>query len=221
MANGYQMNNLIKGAQSSISIGASETETVISDEIRLSGEDSKNFQINVVLSEVTEVTGISFDLQHSYGDGEWFDVGSQATVAVSSTLSTVADADVSSTNETITSTSHPFSTGDKVYYNSSAGNEITGLTDDTVYYAIDASANTFSLATTRALALAGTAIDITQPSGGDTHYFATPDPIRIILNIEESNDEAQLPLWPLVRVVANSGTSDTCTVSKVFVSRRL
>ena len=220
MANGYKMNNLIKGKQSTIAIGASETDTVISEEVAVSAADSKNMAVRIKLDSsatLREVTGISFSLQHSPYGTTWEDVGTQADVAVSSTLATVADADVSSTNDTVTSTSHPFSDGDAVYYVSSAGTAITGLTDDTVYYVRDSAANSFKLAATSG----GSAIDITQPSGGDTHYFTATADLEITLNMENSSDEAQMPLYPKARVVANTGATDAVTVSGVYVTRRL
>lgn len=220
MANGYRMNNLIKGKQSSISIGASETDTVITDDIIISAEDSKNIAIRIKIDSTAtarEVTGISFSLQHSPYETTWEDVGTQADVALASTLATVVDADISSTNDTITSTSHPFSDNDAVYYVSSATNVITGLTDNTVYYVTGSTANTFKVSLTEG----GSAIDITAPSGGDTHYFTKVEDLEIILNIENSSDEAQLPLFPKARVVANSGASDAISVSGVYVSRRL
>ncbi len=224
MANGYKMNNLIKGAQSTIAIGASETDTVISDEVPMSAADSLNLAVRVEFDSsatAREVTGITLSLQHSYTGTTWEDVGTQADGVIASTLATVADADVGSTANNVTSTSHPFVTGDAVYYVSSAGNEITGLTDDTVYYAIDEAANTFQLATTKANALAGTAISLTQPSGGDTHYFTSVEPVDIVMNIENSSDEAQLPIFPKARVVMSSGASDAITVSGVYFTRRL
>lgn len=61
-------------------------------------------------------------------------------------------------------------TGQAVTYNNSGGTVITGLTNATVYYVIRISATTFSLATTRANAVAGTAITLTGDGTG-THTF--------------------------------------------------
>lgn len=223
MANGYAINNeLLKSTE--VDVGASESDTVVSNVVAMSAADSKNLRVRVILAQdstAREATGVTFSLQHAHSGDNWEDVGSQAQVSPASTLSTVADADVSSAGDTITSTAHPFETGDAVYYVSSAGNNITGLSDDTVYYVIDASTDTFQLATTKANAIAGTQIDITQPAGGDTHYFTSVEPMDIILNIENSSDEAQLPLFPKVRLVADSGASDAVTVSQVWFTRRL
>lgn len=61
-------------------------------------------------------------------------------------------------------------TGQAVVYNNSGGTVITGLTNATTYYVIRITATTFSLATTRALAVAGTAIALTGDGTG-THTF--------------------------------------------------
>jgi predicted phage tail protein len=66
-----------------------------------------------------------------------------------------------------------FKTGDRIIYrNNGSGSNITGLTPDTVeYFAINVDSNSFSLATTRANAFAGTAIDITGVGGLSDHSF--------------------------------------------------
>lgn len=219
---GYSTENMLKGA-SAIAVGASAAETVVSKEFSISEADSKNLQIRIVATAAQEVTGITIKLQHSYADGTWDDVGqllgvTTAQVAIVSDAS--ADADTETSTQKITMTGHGFQTGDAAYYVSSATNVITGLTDDTIYYIIDFDSNTVKVATTRANAIAGTPITLTQPAGGDTHYF-TKSTNELALNIENSTDEAVLPLWPKARVVVTTGTSDIFTVSEVWVSRRL
>jgi len=78
---------------------------------------------------------------------------------------------VSTTNNTITLSSHGLSTGDPVYYYA-ASNIIGGLDNSTLYYAIAADSNTIKLATTSANATAGTAISLTSaPSSNTTQYI--------------------------------------------------
>ncbi len=78
---------------------------------------------------------------------------------------------VSTTNNTITLSSHGLSTGDPVYYYA-ASNIIGGLDNSTLYYAIAADSNTIKLATTAANATAGTAISLTSaPSSNTTQYI--------------------------------------------------
>lgn len=72
------------------------------------------------------------------------------------------------TTDICTATAHGLETGDRVQVSNSGGGLPTGLSASTTYYVIKLSANTFSLATTDALATAGTAIDITG-AGTGTH----------------------------------------------------
>ena len=219
---GYSTSNELKRG-TAIAVGASAAETVITNEFSISEADSKNLQVRIVTTAAQEVTGITIKLQHAYADGTWEDVGqllgdTTAQIAVVSDAS--ADSDTTTATEKITMTGHGFQTGDAAYYVSSATNVITGLADDTIYYMIDSGTNDCQVATTRANAIAGTAINLTQPSGGDTHYF-TKSTMELALNIENSTDEAVLPLWPTCRLVVSTGTSDIFTVSEVWVSRRL
>jgi hypothetical protein len=62
-------------------------------------------------------------------------------------------------DDLITKAAHGLETGDPVTFISGTG--FTGLTAGTRYFAIKASSSTFKVATTRALAVAGTGIDIT------------------------------------------------------------
>ena len=88
-------------------------------------------------------------------------------------------------NNTITISSHGYSTGDVVIYNKNGGTIVTGLTDYAVYFVIVVNANTIKLATSAGNAILGTAVDLTIVGSG-THrlyvpltdvgsgYFATP-----------------------------------------------
>jgi len=213
MANGYSLRNYVVGTGTAV--GASAADTPISDTIPMSAEDSKNIRFYLLFSALAETTGISFSLQHKRGD-EWVDVGTTATDVV---FDNPADGDVTTATEKITMTSHGFETGDKIYYSCDGAGVITGLTSGETYYAIDSGTNDIQVATTRAGAFAGTAIDLTQPSGGDNHFFAKVE-YDVTLNIENSTDEGFLPLYPSCRWVANTGTSDVCTVSAVYATRR-
>ena len=77
---------------------------------------------------------------------------------------------VSTTNNTITISSHGFTTGDAVYYYA-ASNPIGGLKTDRLYYLISADSNTIKLAENATLATAGTAISLTTAPGSDTTQF--------------------------------------------------
>lgn len=220
MAVNYQIVNLLKNT-ADVEVEASSTEAVVIPRIELSQQDSLHFRLRLVCSAAVEDAGISWKLQHSWDGSNWEDVdrgGSEATVSVYGIEA--ADGDVTTANDTVDEAAHEFETGDAVYYKSSAGNVITGLTDDTVYYVIDNAAGNFQLATTYENAIAGTAIALTQPSGGDTHFF-TRITSELRLSIDNSSDEPLLPLLPLVRVVATTGSGDTFNVSDAWFARRV
>ena len=86
-----------------------------------------------------------------------------------------------SSGTTLTSTSHGFSTGDKIIY-TAGGTAMTNLTSGTTYYAIYVSANTFKLASTASNASAGTALTIGGANGSSTDIFSNPLTIEILKN---------------------------------------
>ena len=77
---------------------------------------------------------------------------------------------VSTSNNTITLSSHGLSTNDPIYYYAAA-NPITGLTSGSLYYVIATDSNTIKLATTAANSAAGTAITLTAPGTASTQYI--------------------------------------------------
>jgi len=86
---------------------------------------------------------------------------------------TFVDADVTAATDVIAETAHGMETGDgPVRVSNSGGALPAGLAAATDYWVIAASANTFKLASSRANALAGTAVNITAAAGGGTHTLA-------------------------------------------------
>jgi len=90
---------------------------------------------------------------------EYPDLGTNNGTALTSVTGEADD-------DLLTKTAHGLNTGDRVIITFSSG--FTGLTTATAYYAIRAGADTFKLASTYALALAGTGIDITADGTGAT-----------------------------------------------------
>lgn len=76
-----------------------------------------------------------------------------------------ADNDVDSASNVITKVAHGLVTGDKVTYTDGGGTAVSGLIDGGTYYVIRLSADTLKLASSLALATAGTAIAITDGVG--------------------------------------------------------
>ena len=76
-----------------------------------------------------------------------------------------ADNDVDSASNQITKVAHGLVTGDKVTYTDGGGTAVSGLVDGGTYYIIRVNADVVKLATSSALATAGTAIDIADGVG--------------------------------------------------------
>ena len=91
---------------------------------------------------------------------------SAPTVAVAAPAEVTFNAQsaVSTANDTITMSSHPFETGDSVTYSDKTGTTLANLTDGGEHFIIKVDANTVKLATTASNAVAGTAIDLTAGS---------------------------------------------------------
>lgn len=209
----YKSRNIIK-TRDGVSVGASAVDTDVSAPFNV--EDPSNISVTVVLSAISVTNGITFSLKDSFDDGTtWFGVGSESNSA--SVKKTFAgDTDVAPATDTITSTAHGFLTGSRVYLHANGGTLPTGLSAGT-YYVIKVDADNLKLASTQALALAGTAVDITADGTGTNALYQTVYEIRMVAN--DSSDYAQLPLQAQCKVVANSGASDSCTVSAVYMSR--
>ncbi len=117
-----------------------------------------------VTRAITPTTDLSTSgARQTYADsiGTAYETGEAATIATT---------DVNTTTHVITETAHGFVTGQKVTYSDASSTAITGLTDATNYYVIKLTANTFKVATSRANALAGTAIAISG-TGNNSQTF--------------------------------------------------
>jgi flagellin len=82
-------------------------------------------------------------------------------------LTSVVDVDAN----TVTVADHGLSTGDRVTYANGGGTSIVGLTTTATYYVIKSDDNTFQLATSKARALAGQAVDLLDEGVGASHTF--------------------------------------------------
>ena len=80
---------------------------------------------------------------------------------------TVATADVTTADDTLTITGHGYATGLRVVYTAEGGTAATGLTDGTSYYVIKVDANTIKLAATEANAKADTPTAIALTGAGN------------------------------------------------------
>ena len=82
-----------------------------------------------------------------------------------------ATTDVNISTNTITITSHGYTTGDIVIYTKDGGHEIGGLTDYSIYYVIAVSSSTIKLATSLNNAVTGVAIDLTATAVGPNRIY--------------------------------------------------
>lgn len=82
MANGYSLRDVLLNG-SSVTLGASETDTVVSNTFSLSAADSLEFKVRIKTSSTTVTTAITANLQHQWEESEGFaDVGNQAQVSI-------------------------------------------------------------------------------------------------------------------------------------------
>lgn len=101
--------------------------------------------------------------------GKADDKTSTGTIALAAPTITFDGASAVDAN-TITSSAHPFRTGDKVAYSDGGGTQIVGLTDGEDYYITNVTTNTFQLAANQADALHNVPTVITLADGvGASH----------------------------------------------------
>ncbi len=120
---------------------------------------------------------------------EMYGYSAMAYIAVTTAASkTFIDGGVNVTfNQITTQATHGYVTGQLIQL-TTTGAVPTGLVKDTNYYVIYLDQVTISLATTRALALAGTAIDITAAGGGGTHTLVPTALAAAEIHLEQSLD---------------------------------
>jgi len=134
----------------------------------------------------------------------------KATYSVGTTQ-TFVDADVDIANDTIVVADHGFSTGDVIGLTTD-GTLPTGLSVDTAYYVIQVDAHKISVATSRANAFAGTAVNITAVTSG-THTI-TPDAIGVVLSGVIIPDNAVITdAWIDVSTTCASAGTDAGTMA--------
>lgn len=115
---------------------------------------------------VTRALAGSEDLNDSVARQTYADlVGTSYETAGAYTFNGATDVEVVAASDAITLTGHGLSTGNKVTYADGGGTQVVGLVDTTDYYVIKVDADTIKLATTAALAYAGTAIAISDGVG--------------------------------------------------------
>ena len=93
---GYTVRNkLLRSA--AVSVGASETNTPVSNTFTITAEDSLNFLTQLQLSAVSQTTGLTMKLQHAPDGESWQDVGSSAQATPTIKAADCGVAEVSTT----------------------------------------------------------------------------------------------------------------------------
>ncbi len=90
-------------------------------------------------------------------------------------IETITTGNVDATANSIVVATPGYVTGTELYYRANAGTAIAGLTDETKYYAISVDATHIKFAATKALAVAGTAIDLTGTGNNAQTIVAFPN----------------------------------------------
>lgn len=125
---------------------------------------------------------------------------------------TFATTDVTTGTDTITKTGHGMITGEGPTFFTSSTTLPAGLSAGTKYWIIRVDADNFKLATSRANAIAGTAVDITSQGTG-THtcnrgeYIVVPKGVTRIAIESGSVDNADLTGQLVLQILKNGSTS--------------
>jgi len=137
-------------------------------------------------------------------------------------IATIPTTDVNTTTNVITEVAHNFVTGQRVVYSNGAGTTLAGLTTAHTYYVIKLTADTFSVATTAALAFAGTAIDLTgtgnnaqtfRPTYDVTVLQTTPTEVILQLVTEEGVSLTAVTDNGVDTLIKNSTRPAKCTAT--------
>jgi len=146
-----------------------------------------------------KVTGITIT-----GSGAYASV---PTVTVAPPVMTVTASSVNLSVDTINYANHGRNTGDAVTYRNGGGTNITGLTNNTVYYVIKTTVNAFKLATSAANATAGTAIDLTGQGNNAQNFLnnsGTTATVRAVLGSGDGGTQVAHSGW-VRRTVGTGG----------------
>ena len=189
-------------------VGASETDFIISDAFKITSAGAKTIRVDVALGKVTDGDSSSvIELAHKSGFNAWSDTKSQATSGSTTNKALTPDF----TTGIITSNAHGFVLNSAVVLNGVA--VMAGLVSGVVYYVRKIDANTFYLTATPD----GDILEFTDDGNTVTATLVTY--IGLTLNIEVAGDQGYLPLRQQGRVTLTTGAGDSVQVLDVFVTQ--
>lgn len=163
---------------------------------------SNTYQVSRPLAGTEDLSGTG--PKQTYADL----IGTAYETATAKTFDGAADVEVVAASDAITIVGHGFNTGDTVVYADGGGTQIVGLVDTTTYYVIKATADTIKLASTYALAIAGTALPIADGIGA-AH---TLTPVIVATFVAQVNGNAIVQLVTPGGVELTALLADTTTL---------
>jgi len=187
-------------------VGASESEAVVSKDFRITGRGSINMRLDFYVGKVVAATGVSVGMQQSAGYDIWN--STKTTSVTASTDKAVTGIDTGT--DTLTSAGHGLSDGTAVAV--SATSLPGGIYDTKVYYIRDSATNTFKLAES----VGGAAVDIS--SAGTDVVVAALRQFSLTFQTTVAGDQTYLPLQGKARAVASTGAGDSLQLMEVLVS---
>ena len=160
----------------------------------------------------------------SYIGGATYNGSAPAVTVTAPVIRTIATSMVTIGAESITQTAHGMRTGTKLTYQDGSGTALAGLTDNTAYYVIYLTADTFKLATSLSNANAGTTINLTgtgnnaQTFQGDTATATATVTTGAVTSVAVATVGSDYQTTPAVTVAAPTGSGSLdLTSSSVLV----
>ena len=160
----------------------------------------------------------------SYIGGATYNGSAPAVTVVAPVIRTIATSMVSTSAESITQTAHGMRTGTKLTYQDGSGTALAGLTDNTAYYVIYLTADTFKLATSLSNAAAGTTINLTgtgnnaQTFQGDTATATATVTTGAVTSVAVTAVGSDYQTLPAVTIAAPTGSGSlNLTSSSVLI----
>jgi hypothetical protein len=171
VANGYtQLSDIIEAGQQNHTLGGSTGSDVTCRFNVYGPQDGRAYNHYVGLNCLINNTTYEITVMNFAEPNMGFEIDSVVNDLFDPRF--FPSTDVNATTNEIDYTSHGLITRAKVQYSPDTGStSIGGLAQDSYYYAIASDADHIKLAETKALAIAGTAIDLTSAGTGDHFLF--------------------------------------------------
>lgn len=198
-----------------ISIGASQTNTLISGASPFSVSSPRSLRVDILVGKVVVSNANTAKCQHTAaGDyGVWTD-GKTSTITASTEKTFTTD--VGDEPTYLECTSHGLSEGQSFTVSADTGSDALpeGLTSNQVYYARVVDANTLEAT----LVPGGEAVEMTDDETGNVSLRAVRK-FSITYQDTVAGDQSHTPLPDLARVVISNGASDSVELVDVITSQ--